>query len=173
MTDKWAVFGGYTQNRAAAWQWFCKAADAGHAKSLNIVGGFFEDGWKVAPAIGIAHDYYRRAAEAGDFRGQFNCARLAAVSRNHAHAADWIAVVPQTATDAFLDKMLNFLRDAPAPGLQRLHGTAWRAVQACGRTTGIPPARSKTAQRETAAGFLPQRYRFTGVVTGASRSSKK
>ncbi|CAG2159269.1 hypothetical protein [Cupriavidus numazuensis] len=79
------------------------------------MGSFFEDGWKVAPAIGIAHDYYRRAAEAGDFRGQFNCVRLAAVSGNHAHAADWIAVVPQTATDAFLDKCSTFFATHRSP----------------------------------------------------------
>ncbi|WP_432261994.1 tetratricopeptide repeat protein [Cupriavidus sp. TMH.W2] len=113
---------GLAPDRPAAFAWFRKAADLGHAKSLNIVGGFYEDGWEVPADARIAAGYYRRAAEAGDFRGQFNYARVLALAGNHAGAAAWIARVPDIATPAFIKKMLEYLRQAPQPELRRLYG---------------------------------------------------
>lgn len=119
---------GLPTDRPAAFAWFRKAADLGHAKSLNIVGGFFEDGWEVLADARIAADYYRRAAEAGDFRGQFNYARVLALAGDHAGAAAWIARAPGTATSAFIEKMLEYLRLAPQPELRRLHGVVQSAA---------------------------------------------
>jgi hypothetical protein len=70
------------EHRADALDWFQRAAALGHAKSINLIGGFYEDGWVVAVDVDAAFDHYRRAAEAGDFRGQFNYARLLA-ERGH------------------------------------------------------------------------------------------
>lgn len=108
-----ALGNGVPQDAACALEWFLSACRLGHAKSLNIVGGFYEDGWQVKQDRGIAFDHYRRAAQGGDFRGQFNYARLLAEDGRTQEAAHWIAMVPATATPAFLAKLHAFL-DRPA-----------------------------------------------------------
>src|SRR3546814_11804803 len=62
----------------AALDWFRKAAGLGNAKSMNYIGSFYEDGWVVERDLDAAEEQYRMAAEGGDFRGQFNYARLRA-----------------------------------------------------------------------------------------------
>jgi len=114
---------GVAADRAQALAWYRRAAALGHAKSLNIIGGFYEDGWEVEQDLAQAADHYRRAAEGGDFRGQFNHARLLALGGQEAEAARWIRLVPRSATPAFLSRTQDFLRDAPHPALRRLH--AW------------------------------------------------
>ncbi|SPA02704.1 Sel1 domain-containing protein repeat-containing protein [Cupriavidus taiwanensis] len=121
---------GVVADRRAALRWYQRAAALGHAKSLNILGGFHEDGWEVAQDPARAVAYYRQAAEGGDFRGQFNYARMLALAGREAEAQQWIRRVPQTATGPFIDKMLAFLRDAPQQALQRLYAHASVAAQA-------------------------------------------
>jgi len=109
---------GVDSDRAAAFAWFRKAADLGHAKAINIVGGFYEDGWEVRRDLGIAFDHYRLAAEGGDFRGQFNYARLLADRNEIATSIQWLQQAWQTATDAFREKMLGFLRSSSRESLR-------------------------------------------------------
>ncbi len=123
---------GARADRRQALAWYERAAALGHAKSLNIVGGFHEDGWEVAPDPARAAQYYRRAAEGGDFRGRFNYARVLALSGHEAQAQAWIRLVPQGANRPFLDKMLDFLRHAPQAALRRLHAHAEAAIHAAG-----------------------------------------
>ncbi len=49
-----ALGNGVDEDRAAALAWFEKAAALGHAKSINLIGGFHEDGWVVGGAPGRA-----------------------------------------------------------------------------------------------------------------------
>ncbi|AFL89672.1 TPR repeat-containing protein [Terriglobus roseus DSM 18391] len=109
---------GVNEDKYEALHWFRKAADLGHAKSINIVGGFYEDGWVVAVDMAAAKDCYRRAAIAGDFRGQFNYARLLADAGEISSALSWLQKVPQTATPAFLLKMKRFLEQMPVAELR-------------------------------------------------------
>lgn len=104
-----ALGNGIDENRAEALDWFRRAAALGHAKSINLIGGFYEDGWVVPADAGLAFDHYRRAAEAGDFRGQFNYARLLAERGRIDDALEWLARVPATATPAFVAKMRAYL----------------------------------------------------------------
>ncbi|CAM5780452.1 hypothetical protein CCAE64S_00548 [Castellaniella caeni] len=67
---------GIAIDHPAALDWFRKAAALGHAKSMNMIGSFYEDGWVVAQDTTLALDWYLQAAHGGDFRGQFNSARL-------------------------------------------------------------------------------------------------
>lgn len=110
--------GGVSQDRLQALVWFRRAAELGHAKSMNILGGFYEDGWEVRPDRAIAREFYRKAAEGGDFRGQFNVARLLAEDGDVARALEWLKKVSETATPAFLQKMKSFLKNTSAPPLQ-------------------------------------------------------
>lgn len=104
---------GVATNRAAAFGWFCKAADAGHAKSINIVGGFHEDGWDTPRDLAAARRCYESAAAKGDFRGQFNFGRVLASEGRTAEAREMFSKAAQVATPAFLDKMIAFLQGSP------------------------------------------------------------
>ncbi|CAM5196537.1 Sel1 repeat family protein OS=Castellaniella defragrans OX=75697 GN=HNR28_002484 PE=4 SV=1 [Castellaniella defragrans] len=57
---------GIPVDRATALDWFRRAAALGHAKSLNMIGSFHEDGWVVERDLPAAADYYLRAARSGD-----------------------------------------------------------------------------------------------------------
>lgn len=101
-----------------SYHWLQKAADLGHAKSINILGGFYEDGWVVQKDRKIAREHYHAAAVGGDFRGQFNFARLLAEEGEISQALSWLRKVPETATPAFLRKMKAFFAEWPVPELQ-------------------------------------------------------
>jgi TPR repeat protein len=109
---------GVPEDKQEALYWFRKAADLGHAKSINILGGFYEDGWVVKQDMAAARECYRKAAIAGDFRGQFNYARLLIEEEEISSALSWLQKVPQTATPAFLTKMKRFLEAMPVPAVQ-------------------------------------------------------
>lgn len=115
-----ALGNGVDEDRAAALAWFEKAAALGHAKSINLIGGFHEDGWVVAADRDAAFDCYRRAAAAGDFRGQFNYARLLAERGRVAEALEWLARVPRTATPSFVAKMRAYLAASPIDAFRAL-----------------------------------------------------
>ena len=115
-----ALGNGVECDRVEALQWFQRAAELGHAKSLNFVGSFYEDGWEVEADANIALDYYRRAAAGGDFRGQFNYARLLAERGDIDSALQWLQRVPQTATAAFVAKMQRWLAASPVSAFRAL-----------------------------------------------------
>jgi len=109
---------GVSQDRTEALYWLRKAADLQHAKSINLLGGFYEDGWEVQQDRMAARECYRASAVAGDFRGQFNFARMLAQEGEIVSALHWLKKVPQTATPAFLAKMKDFLSRSHSPALQ-------------------------------------------------------
>lgn len=104
---------GIARDKTEAFFWLQKAAGSGHIKSINLLGGFYEDGWIVRPNRAIARDHYRRAALGGDFRGQFNYARFLLQEGDLLGALHWLRQVPATATPAFLLKMKEFLAGVP------------------------------------------------------------
>ncbi|MBN3815315.1 sel1 repeat family protein [Paraburkholderia sp. Se-20369] len=122
-----ALGNGVDENREEALDWFRRAAALGHAKSINLIGGFYEDGWVVAADAELAFDHYRRAAVAGDFRGQFNHARLLAERGRIDEALAWLARVPATATPAFVAKMHAYLAMSPIDAFRA--AAARRSVQ--------------------------------------------
>jgi len=125
-----ALGNGIECDRTEALQWFRRAAELGHAKSLNFVGSFYEDGWVVAADADIARDYYRRAAEGGDFRGQFNYARLLADRGDIGAALQWLQRVPRTATGAFITKMRAWLAASPVSAFRALERNLAAGVNA-------------------------------------------
>lgn len=109
---------GVEQDRPAALALFQNAAALGNAKAANYVGSFNEDGWVVAQDLRIAEEHYRTAAQGGDFRGQFNLARLLAARGEIDEALAWLGRVRETATPAFLEKCERWLRGSDDPTLR-------------------------------------------------------
>ena len=107
-------------DRAAALDWFQKAADLGHAKSINVLGGFYEDGWEVERDLAKARDCYVRAAEGGDFRGRFNLGRVLASEGDVPAALACFEAAATTATPAFTAKVAAFLQLAPIAAYRAL-----------------------------------------------------
>lgn len=97
---------------------FRQAAALDHAKSINILGGFYEDGLGVPKDLAIARDHYLRAAEGGDFRGQFNHARFLGNDGQVEEAVRWLRTAHTTATPAFMLKMASWLKGSPIPAFQ-------------------------------------------------------
>lgn len=113
--------GGVAQDRAAALDWYRRAADMGHAKSIGVVGRFLEQGDVVPRDLDAAMDCYRRSAEGGDFRGMFHYGRMLAERGRRDEALSWLRRVPETATPAFLQEAAAMLRAGSAPVLAALY----------------------------------------------------
>lgn len=112
---------GVPLNRGEALGWYLRAARQGHAKSMNLVGRFVEEGWGNLPADPVAaQDWYRRAAEGGDFRGQFNHASVLARHGEVAEAAPWFRRAAETGTLGFLRSMAAHLDAQPHADLRAI-----------------------------------------------------
>ena len=109
--------GGVVQNRAAALALYQQAAQAGHVKSIGVVGRFYEAGDVVERDLERAFDCYRRCAEGGDFRGMFHLGRMLLLRGRKQEAVQWLARVPETSTPAFLREADAMLRECGFPAL--------------------------------------------------------
>ncbi len=115
-----ALGDGAAQDRPRALALFRQAAAIGHAKSMTMVGGFHEDGWVVPRDPALAMRWYERGADAGDFRGQFNHARMLAEAGRAAAAARRLAQMRAGATPAFAAKAHAWFAAHPIEDVRRL-----------------------------------------------------
>jgi TPR repeat protein len=113
------------EDKVAALVWFRKAAAMGNAKAINFIGSFYEDGWVVDRDTAKAAECYARAAEGGDFRGQFNHARMLAEAGRIDEALLWLDRVPATATPAFREKARRFLASSPVAEFREYSRKGW------------------------------------------------
>lgn len=109
--------GGVARDPAAALAWYQKAAQAGHVKSIGVVGRFHEAGEVVPQDMELALDCYQRCAQGGDFRGMFHLGRLLLLRGQKEEAVQWLVRVPETATPAFLRQANAMLQDCGFPAL--------------------------------------------------------
>ena len=100
---------------AEAFRWYHQAATLGHAKSINIIGRFYEEGWVVTADFERAVDLYYTAAKKGDFRGQFNYARILINAGHPDDALFWLDLIPATATSQFTQDLYRWLKNTPQP----------------------------------------------------------
>jgi TPR repeat protein len=108
-----ALGAGIAEDRPQALDWFRKAAAQGNAKAINFIGSFYEDGWVVDRDLAEAARHYERAAAGGDFRGQFNHARMLLAAGREAEALDWMARAWQGGNPRFRAQMTGWLADQP------------------------------------------------------------
>lgn len=128
----YALGDGVSQDREEALHLFERAAALGHAKSMNMIGSFYEDGWVAERDQKQAACHYQRSAEAGDFRGQFNHARMLVDQDNIEEAGIWLTRMAETATPAFLKKSRAWMVEQSDPVWHRdLIGVLERAISGC------------------------------------------
>lgn len=122
---------GVAPDRTHALGWFVRAArspDAeARAKAATMIGRYLELGWGRPPRPVAALRWYRRGAEGGDYRGQFDLARLLTERTGRLDLAlPWFARAIETGVPAFCRNVARALRAAPQPELRRL---ALRALE--------------------------------------------
>ena len=100
-----------------------RAAELGHAKSMNLVGRYLEEGRYCPADPAGAVEWYRRSAQGGDFRGQFSYAAVLADAGRIDEAVDWLQ-------QALAGGNLNFLRVACAALLNATHPKIRELAQA-------------------------------------------
>jgi TPR repeat protein len=115
-----ALGDGVPQDRAAALAWFGRAADMGNAKAANFVGSFHEDGWVVPVDLAEAARCYAIAAVGGDFRGQFNHARMLIDAGDLATARTWLERSTAGGNPRFRAQVAAWLRAYPLPACAAL-----------------------------------------------------
>ena len=103
-----------------AYALYLRAAQAGHAKSMNLVGRFLEEGLVVPADADAALDWYRRSAQAGDFRGQASLASILVQQGHIGPAVDWLQRAIATGSPSFLQQLATQLGAAGQPALQAL-----------------------------------------------------
>ncbi|MCA1325028.1 tetratricopeptide repeat protein [Herbaspirillum sp. alder98] len=115
---------GTAVDRPAALAWYRQAAEAGHAKSINVLGRFHEEGWEGEADLERAFALYGCAARGGDFRGQFNYARMLLERGAMAQALIWLRLIPATATPAFMHNLRGWLLNSSHAAVKALAGEA-------------------------------------------------
>jgi TPR repeat protein len=118
---------GVEQDRAAALGRFRRAAampasGLAGAKSQNMIGSFFEDGWTVPANLHVAAYHYTRAAKGGDFRGCFNHARMELTHGRLEMAHHWLGEAARLSHERFRQQMVNWLAQRSEPILRALAG---------------------------------------------------
>lgn len=74
----------------------------------------------MAPRAARRRSHFRRAAEAGDFRAQFNMGTLALAEGRVAAAMQWFRQAAATGSPGFLSSMAVRLVARPDPALRAL-----------------------------------------------------
>jgi uncharacterized protein len=104
---------GTAADTAGAFALYMKAAVQGHAGAMNMLGRFHHEGWAMPVNEAEAALWYRRAAEAGDFRGQISYAGVLAEQGNVAESVSWLRAAMKTATPAVLEGLSQQLLQSP------------------------------------------------------------
>jgi TPR repeat protein len=110
-----ALGAGVAEDKARALDWFRKAATQGNAKAINFIGSFHEDGWVVERDLAAAARCYAQAAEGGDFRGQFNHARMLFAADRLGEAAGWLQRAWDGGNPRFRAQVADYLAGQPEP----------------------------------------------------------
>ncbi len=117
---------GVAADHGVALACYRRAADMGHAKSMNLLGRYLEEGRHCPQDLPAACDWYRRSAEGGDFRGQFSHAATLAGQGLLDQALVWLQRALEGGNANFLRVAGPALEQAAQPEVRALAG-AYRA----------------------------------------------
>lgn len=130
LDDLWGIYNlgicsmrgiGTPKNMKKAFQLFSYAATKGHAKSMNLLARFIEEGWQTPRDPHLAQKWYQRSAEGGDYRGQHNYATiLLSLHRIDEAISFWQRAVHNATPDILLamERELNRPNAPHAPSLR-------------------------------------------------------
>lgn len=156
---------GLAADRMQALHWYVraargrrtKAAEGGNAdaaaKSATMIGRSLELGWERPARLAAALRWYRRGAEGGDYRGQFDYARLLLERSGRLDLAEpWFARCIESGVPAFCRHVAAALREAPEPALRRL---ALRALERATESGASADLRALGGARAEGLGGAP------------------
>jgi TPR repeat protein len=109
---------GVEQDRTTALTWFRLAASRGHARAMNFVGMYCENGWGTLKDRYAAEAWYQRSAQGGDFRGQCSYASILTEQGRMEEAVAWLQKAATTATPRFLSELATVLKQSPHAALR-------------------------------------------------------
>jgi uncharacterized protein len=119
---------GVANDRGQALSLYLLAVRQGHAKSMNLVGRFHEEGWEVPADPAVALHWYWQAAEGGDFRAQFNLGTLLVRENRIAEAASWFRAALQGGTHDVVRLLAGTLLPSAEPALREVGGLALKRI---------------------------------------------
>lgn len=126
-SDNWGRFNlaclliegdGMDRNLDEAYELLAQAAQEDHVKSFYRIGLFHEHGWGRPHDRNKALYWYRRSAQAGDFRGQYRYARMLLDDGKRDEALSWIDRCIGTAPAGFCREIAPELLAHPDPDLR-------------------------------------------------------
>jgi TPR repeat protein len=95
-----------------AYACYLQAAGQQHERAMNLVGRCCEAGWGTTRDAVAAAGWYRRSAERGYFRGQFNWATILLKSGRRHEAATWFERAARGGTPAVRAAVINAVTGA-------------------------------------------------------------
>jgi TPR repeat protein len=112
---------GVPRDRTLAYLHYSKAAGQQHERAMNLLGRCCEQGWGTPRNLDAAADWYRRSAEAGYFRGQYNWASMLLRAGRFEECAAWFERAAVGGTAAMRRAVMELIARAGAPrALQNL-----------------------------------------------------
>jgi hypothetical protein len=111
---------GVAQDLSRAFAHYLKAAGQRHERAMNLLGRCCEHGWGTPREVRAAADWYRRSAEAGYFRGQYN----------------WASLLREAGR---IDEAVVWFEHAAAGGTPAVRRAAQEALQSLGRPIPAEP----------------------------------
>lgn len=167
------------RDRTEALSLFVRAARAGNAKAMNMLGQACEEGWRGISKPHAARRWYRRAARRGCFRGCFNTARFSMSDGDVDGAVAWLERSIAAGPKRFCVELGDYLAAHPDP---RLRGVAADAYARAGVAPEGPPPQAALPARETPAVRKPPLSRIgrgrrsirrmLGTITGAGKPAR-
>lgn len=111
---------GVAEDPVTALACYRQAAELGHAKSMNLLGRYLEEGVHCPRDVPGAQRWYQRSAEAGDFRGQFSHAGVLAAQGQTHEALVWLQRALEGGNANFLRVAGPALEQAEQPEVRTL-----------------------------------------------------
>jgi TPR repeat protein len=110
---------GVTRDLPRAYRCYLAAAHQQHARAMNLLGRCCEQGWGTPRDPQAAAHWYRRSAEGGYFRGQYNWASILLQCQREDEAVVWLERAARGGTAAMREAVFKLATSAglaPAGG---------------------------------------------------------
>jgi TPR repeat protein len=107
---------GVARDLPRAYSYYLLAAEQEHPRAMNLVGRCCEEGWGTRCDREAAAYWYRRSAEGGYFRGQYNWGSVLLRSGRFEEAATWFERAALCGTAAVRDAVTALILRVGAPG---------------------------------------------------------